>query len=381
MRVLFICPGTAVIAWEGYIKEVKNKSDDFLLVGPQYAKSDMNKLGVPNKALKVLPFGKWAGHIALDIYSYKQLEKTIKDFTPDVVHVMGEAAYQITYLTSKIKSKNNNFLLTCRAAQNVYQVFPFPFNKFEKYSLGILDNIFSLSNDSTDILLKKQFKNSITHLYNGYDHNLFSCSTYSKVESTNNIRFGYFGKITERKGIFPMLHAFKDLKQKGWSLDIVGHGDLENDVRDYVNSTSFNGFVSIEPKVSRDKLAEKFKEIDILILPSIDVDGSEHGIGKIFKKLGVKWKEQFGRIIVEAMGSGVPTIGTNSGAIPDVVGDSGWIINQNDPDELRKLIEELLIDNQQINCKKNKALKRSELFKWEVIAKETTDKWYDLLNK
>ena len=37
------------------------------------------------------------------------------------------------------------------------------------------------------------------------------------------------------------------------------------------------------------------------------------------------WREQFGRVIVEAMSCGVPVIGSDSGEIPTVLGDAGLI--------------------------------------------------------
>ncbi|MBZ0275063.1 MAG: glycosyltransferase family 4 protein, partial [Anaerolineae bacterium] len=53
------------------------------------------------------------------------------------------------------------------------------------------------------------------------------------------------------------------------------------------------------------------------------------------------WKEQFGRVLVEAMASGVPVIGSSSGAIPDVIGDGGLIAPEGDvtalADGLRRL--------------------------------------------
>jgi glycosyltransferase involved in cell wall biosynthesis len=42
------------------------------------------------------------------------------------------------------------------------------------------------------------------------------------------------------------------------------------------------------------------------------------------------WKEQFGRVLVEAMASGVPVIGSDSGAIPGVIGDAGLVVPEGD---------------------------------------------------
>jgi glycosyltransferase involved in cell wall biosynthesis len=57
------------------------------------------------------------------------------------------------------------------------------------------------------------------------------------------------------------------------------------------------------------------------------------------------WKEQFGRVIVEAMASGVPVIGARSGAIPDVIGDSGLLFPEGDVDALATHMARLLTDS------------------------------------
>ncbi|MDP3047288.1 MAG: glycosyltransferase, partial [Chloroflexota bacterium] len=40
----------------------------------------------------------------------------------------------------------------------------------------------------------------------------------------------------------------------------------------------------------------------------------------------VNWKEQFGRVLVEAMACQVPVVGSDSGEIPNLVGDGGLIV-------------------------------------------------------
>ena len=56
------------------------------------------------------------------------------------------------------------------------------------------------------------------------------------------------------------------------------------------------------------------------------------------------WKEQFGRVIMEAQGCGTPVIGSSSGSIPGVVGPGGWIIGEGDVTALGSLLDRLASD-------------------------------------
>ena len=53
------------------------------------------------------------------------------------------------------------------------------------------------------------------------------------------------------------------------------------------------------------------------------------------------WKEQFGRVLIEAMSCGVPVIGSSSGEIPNVIGDAGLIYPEGDVPALAAAIGQL----------------------------------------
>jgi L-malate glycosyltransferase len=53
--------------------------------------------------------------------------------------------------------------------------------------------------------------------------------------------------------------------------------------------------------------------MDCLVLPSCTIK---------------KWKEQFGRILIETMACKVPVIGFDSGEIPNAIGDCGLIFKE-----------------------------------------------------
>ena len=55
--------------------------------------------------------------------------------------------------------------------------------------------------------------------------------------------------------------------------------------------------------------------LDVLVLPSVSRPN---------------WKEQFGRVLVEAMACGTPVVGSRSGEIPNVIGDAGLLFPEGD---------------------------------------------------
>jgi glycosyltransferase involved in cell wall biosynthesis len=58
------------------------------------------------------------------------------------------------------------------------------------------------------------------------------------------------------------------------------------------------------------------------------------------------WKEQFGRVLVEAMACGVVVVGSDSGEIPHVVGEAGLIFPEGDVAALRERLVRLSGDAQ-----------------------------------
>jgi glycosyltransferase involved in cell wall biosynthesis len=70
----------------------------------------------------------------------------------------------------------------------------------------------------------------------------------------------------------------------------------------------------------------ELRQLDVLALPSHTTRG---------------WKEQFGRVLIEAMSCGVPVIGSSSGEIPNVIGDAGLIYPEGDVQALAATIQRL----------------------------------------
>lgn len=108
---------------------------------------------------------------------------------------------------------------------------------------------------------------------------------------------GYAGRLIESKGLMDLLAAVRRLEAPV-ELLLIGDGELRTRLEHQPipgsNVRVLNGF-------RHDQMASAYARLDVLVLPSHTTP---------------KWKEQFGRVIVEALWCGVPVVGSDSGEIP-----------------------------------------------------------------
>ena len=94
--------------------------------------------------------------------------------------------------------------------------------------------------------------------------------------------------------------------------------------------------------------------LHVLILPSLTT---------------ASWKEQFGRVLIEAGACGVAVIGSSSGAIPEVVGDAGLIFSEGDVATFTEQITRLRTDTSlRENCGKIGYDRAHGKFSWQCVA-------------
>lgn len=113
-------------------------------------------------------------------------------------------------------------------------------------------------------------------------------------------------ELHHRKGHRYLLEAFRRVQTHipRLHLILVGDGPANRELRDQYGQTPNVHFLGW-----RDDIPQILKASDILVLPSL--------------------KEAFGQVILEAMASGVITVATNNGGIPDIIKDgvTGYLVS------------------------------------------------------
>ncbi len=136
------------------------------------------------------------------------------------------------------------------------------------------------------------------------------------------VRIAYAGQLIPEKGVSTLIKAVTLLRDESveFEVQIAGAGrqrqELEDEcVRSELKNVHFRGHV--------DNMPEFFGQADVVVVPS-------------------EWAEAFGYVVIEAMACGAAVIGSDSGAIPEVIGSAGLVFRAGNPDELAERLRRLL---------------------------------------
>lgn len=83
--------------------------------------------------------------------------------------------------------------------------------------------------------------------------------------------------------------------------------------------------------------------------------------------------EGFGLPVLEAMACGTVPIGANNTSLPEVIGDSGLLVNPLDSDEIAIAIERIICDRLLMRELRKRAVERSKKFSWDYATAATWD--------
>lgn len=172
------------------------------------------------------------------------------------------------------------------------------------------------------------------------------------------------GTLEPRKNLQVALQAFMQLPsamRKNYPLVLVGMtgwhtSALEAQMAPMIRA----GEVRQLGYLSREDLATVIAGATTLIYPSI--------------------YEGFGLPPLESMACGVPVIASDVSSLPEVVGDTGLLVNPHDAEEVAQAIQ-LMVSDPAVRCKLSaKALARSKRFTWNRCVTQTIGAYQQLLN-
>jgi len=301
------------------------------------------------------------------MHFYPTLNRILRLTRPDVCHIDEEPYNLATWLAIQTARRYGARPLFF-TWQNLLRKYPWPFSAMEQSAYRSCRAAIVGNADASRVLRAKGYRGELALIPQfGVDTDRF----HPLNESVSRpFTIGYAGRLVESKGLLVLLRALALLPGE-WRLRLSGAGPLETQMNDFIHAHDMTERVEFLRYTPSDQMPAFYQSLDALVLPSLSKPN---------------WKEQFGRVLIEAMSCGIPVAGSDSGEIPNVLGDAGIITPEGDSralaDALARLRDDVPLRKQLGAVGRERVLAH---YTHERIARETAEvyRWLvtDLVEK
>lgn len=359
MKILFIWHAAVAETYQKYVAELAEHPDlDITLLIPpgNVEGSRYVKAHIPQNAKYKVIVGKLFYPSDILISFYPALPYFLWKVKPDIIHMFEEPWHN---LAAYMNFWSN---LICPKTKLIFQTFQNQVEDYQKSWIRTQNWTFKRSaaaiacaEEMKEVLLHWGYTKPIHVIYPGVETKLFSPQDASALRANLGLKeftIGYFGRMVEEKGIEDLIDAGKQLDFPHQFL-FIGNGPIKPRLQSQVPIQRAVWVDAVTPN----EINTYYSALNVLVLPS---------------RTTKNWKEQFGRVLVEAMLCSVPVIGSSSGEIHKVISDAGLVFAEQDPTDLAKKIAEIRNNVSLREDLKKKGLKRGAEFDW----KNTADQVY-----
>lgn len=365
MRVVLVSKALVVGAYQRKAEEIARLGVDLtVLVPPSWQDRRGRQVVQPchtqGYTLRVIPL-RFNG--AYHLHYYPTLGRELAQLRPDLVQMDEEPYNLATWLGLRAASKLGA-AGTFFTWQNLYRRYPYPFRWLEQANFRLAPLAIAGNQEAGKVLRRKGYTGEIAVIPQfGVDPTIFTPS-FASGDGTDVVRIGYAGGLLPEKGVDLLLRACVGLRGH-WQLHIAGSGAEEQALRNLAQALGIAGQVHWHGSLASTAMPAFYQNLQLFVLPS---------------RTTPTWKEQFGRVLVEAMACGIPVIGSDCGEIPQVIDEAGLVFDEGDVLILQRHLQRLL-DRPQERHSLGQAGRRRVLahYTMNLVAEQTVATYQRLL--
>ena len=301
------------------------------------------------------------------VYPASALSRAIRGFRPDLIHVEQEV-FALSTAQLALIARVTHVPLVVFGWENVDRPLVFP-RRLGRWLVLRTTHLFIGGNrGAVELVRHWGYRGQAAVLPQfGVDLTLFhprGCRA-----ETGSFVIGFVGRLVWEKGVDVLLDAVHWLGQRGYAcrLLVCGSGPERERLVRRAHELGIADLVEWQPAVAPDQVPEVMQRLDALVLPSRSTS---------------RWQEQFGRVLIEAMASGVPVVGSTCGEIPNVIGRDDLVFPEGDAVALARILERLMCDSGYWEEVRAYGLARvCEHFTMERIAERLVELWLQVLGR
>ncbi len=354
MRIVYISHSAVVPTYHTFFSPLAQSPDiDFVLITPEQYKEagHLTTAYRGDGSYQVVPlpvvFGKSGRQ---NLHFYKRLYPVLWHLQPDILHLHEEPESLVTLqaisIVRQFPKRPKILLVSWRNLPDYYQLWRrwqiqrYLYPRLTQWTLRRIDHLCTGTREGEAIFRSLGYAGPITYLpHHAVDTKQFF--PYSperrralKAELLGDpatVAIGYVGRLWSLKGVDLLIRTLAMLRSLPWQAVLVGSGRDEQWLRQMVEEAGLTGRIRFFGACPPERIPEVMNALDVLVLPS---------------RTTKEGKEQFGRVLIEAMACRTAVIGSSSGEIPVVIGDAGLVFPENDHTALAQHLRALVEDEQ-----------------------------------
>ncbi len=345
---------------------------DLTLAAPTYHYGDLQPLElerISHPDYRIAPIRAWftrKNHFTW--YSPLALRRLMREGGFDVVHAWEEPYTLPGYQIGRAAGQTNAKFLF-RTAQSIVKSYAWPFSTLERATLARADGWVAGGNLVYDAMIERGFPAARGRIITlGVDMAHFSPADDVEREAVRQSLMleppviGFVGRLVAGKGLDVLMQALEHVPQP-WSFLVLGSGPYERRILSWAERKGWSERVRVL-LARHDEVPRYLNAMAVLAAPS---------------QTTPTWKEQFGRMVIEAFACRVPVIGSDSGEIPYVVDDAGVIVPESDVQGWAEAITSLIRDAQRRSELAKRGYDRCrERFDVHAVAQQYAEFYRDL---
>ncbi|MEP0918685.1 glycosyltransferase family 4 protein [Leptolyngbya sp. DQ-M1] len=271
---------------------------------------------------------------SIPLHSYRSFfVNLLRKLNPDFIYLHQEPYALVTlqvYLANYFTIRKPISFFTW---QNILKRYPIPFRQMERWILKHTDVMFPGSYSAEAVMREKGYTGQSVLMPSGIDPAIYypRSNTLKTELGAQAVLIGYVGRIVEQKGLKTLLLALNEIRSLPWRLVMIGAGEYESEFDAIAQQLNLNDRIQKLGFVPFTETPNYLSAFDLLVLPS---------------ETRSSWKEQFGRVIIEAMACGTPVIGSDSGEIPHLITATkgGLVFPEGNAIALSQKLSELILN-------------------------------------
>lgn len=326
MRVVLVSKALVTGIYQRLAAEIGGRGVDLTVMCPPCWKDSrglhrLEPVGSEGFSLQSIPI-RLNGHFHL--HFYPDLGMRLRQAAPDLLH-MDEEPYNLATWLGVCHAGRLGIPVLFASWQNLRRTYPPPFSWWEQDVYRRASHALAGTRAVEQVLRSKGYAGDLTiNPQMGVDTALFCPAAPGR--STASVSIGYAGGLLPEKGVDVLLRACARL-QGDWHLQIAGEGSEEARLRRLAADLGIASSVHFAGRLQGHRMPDFYQSLDIFVLPS---------------RTQRNWKEQFGRVLIEAMACAVVSVASDSGEGRHVVGAAGLVYPEADDRALAGHLQDLM---------------------------------------